>query len=399
MNILQIANKAIYPPDGGSLAILNMAKGYIKNGHKVHMLNMVTHKHINTYELVEKKYKDDLTLDGVNIDTRISLIKLIINFIAFNKPYIAQRFISRKFKERIIHLIHTETVDVIQIEGLYALQYIPFIKKSFNGKVLYRPHNLEYLIWQRNYKETRNIFKKIYFKSLYNRLIILEQKFLNTYDYIIPISETDAQIFTELGNEKPLKVAPFGIELDKFVKKYKSPMREDNPAINFIGALDWLPNQRGLLWFIQTCLPQIVKEFPNLSFNIAGRNAPKKFIKTLQHPNIIFLGEIKDAYSFLQNTGPVIVPLFSGSGMRVKIIESMALKKAIVATSIAAEGIHCKNRTNILLANNSNTFSDAIIDLLKNKEFEQSIGKNAFNFVKSQHDFVKIARDIESFIN
>ena len=205
------------------------------------------------------------------------------------------------------------------------------------------------------------------------------------------------QLFNELSNTKPVKIAPFGIDIEK-INNHKDENKKNSQSINYIGALDWIPNQEGLLWFIQNCFDKIIKTFPNIKLNIAGRNAPTWFVQKLNHPNINYIGEVKNAYEFLQNSGPVIVPLFSGSGMRVKIIESMALRKSIVATDIAAEGINCENNTNIIIANNVKEYTNAVIELLSNPDLQNKIGENAYKFVKDQYDFIKIASDILNFI-
>ncbi len=286
----------------------------------------------------------------------------------------------------------------MQIEGLYVLQYIHSIRRDFKGKVLYRPHNVEYLIWERNYKATKSFFKKIYFKSLFNRLKKIEERYLNTYDYLIPISNTDADIFKKLGNLKPCKVSPFGINLKNINNQFTVYKSNTEQSINYIGALDWTPNQEGLLWFIEYCFPIILRSFPNIKLNIAGRNAPKWFIKELYQNNIQFIGEVKNAYEYMQKPGPIIVPLFSGSGMRVKIIESMALKKAIVSTSIAAEGINCIHNENILIADNPEYFANSVITLLKNLDLQKKIGESAYKLVEENFDFNTIANDILNFI-
>lgn len=398
MNILQVANKAIYPPDGGSLAILSSAKAYIRNGHKVHLLNMVTHKHINDDKIIEPEYKDFLNITGININTRISLIKLIINFLFSKTPFIANRFISNDFELKLSNLLKNHSYDFVQIEGLYVLQYMQCIRQNFKGKVLYRPHNVEYLIWKRNYIETKSLFKKIYFKSLYQRLKKLEEKYLNTYDFLIPISHSDAETFNELGNNRPVKVSPFGIDLKNLQNQYIEKKSDSEQFINYIGALDWIPNQEGLLWFIDECFPIILKSFPKIKLNIAGRNAPDWLIKKFDHTNIQFWGEVENAYEYIQNAGPIIVPLFSGSGMRVKIIESMAFKKSVVATNIAAEGINCSHHENILLADNPQEFANSSILLLKNKDLQKEIGEKAYKLVKEHFDFYNIANDILNFI-
>jgi glycosyltransferase involved in cell wall biosynthesis len=399
MNILQIANKAIYPPDGGSIAILSIAKAYVNNGHKVHLLNMITHKHHNNTKIIEPEFRDNLTISGIKINTKISFIKLIANFLFSSKPFISERFLSKKFENSLINLFENNLFDFVQIEGLYSLQYIKCIKQNYKGKVLYRPHNVEYLIWERNAFEAKSILKKIYFKSLSKRIKKLEEKYLNSYDYLIPISNADAEIFNKLGNQKPFKVSPFGIDFNIIINQSGADKPDSEQSINYIGALDWIPNQKGLKWFIDYCFPIVLESFPEIKLNIAGRNAPDWFIKKLnQNNNIRYVGEVNNAYEYLHTPGPVIVPLFSGSGMRVKIIESMAIKKAIVSTSIAAEGINCMHNENILIADNPEYFANSVISLLKNRDLQKEIGENASKFVKENFDFNIIANNILNFI-
>lgn len=398
MNILQIANKAIYPPDGGTLAILSSAKAYIQKGYRVYLLNMATHKHHNNTRIIDSEYSNSLCIKGIKIDTKISLLKLFINFFFSKTPFISDRFISKNFEFELAYLLKNHSFDFVQIEGLYVLQYIETIRANFKGKVLYRPHNVEYLIWKRNFEETKSVLKKIYFKSLYKRLKNLEEKYLNTYDYLIPISYSDAEIFNKLGNKKPVQVSPFGIDMKMIHKQHLKNKSDKEQSINYIGALDWIPNQKGLIWFIESCFPIILKSFPKIKLHIAGRNAPNWLIKKLNHSNIKFWGEVNNAYTYMQNRGPIIVPLFSGSGMRVKIIESMALKKAIVATSIAAEGINCVDHKHILIADNKDEFANCVISLLKNQDLQKEIGENALKLIEEYFDFNNIATQILNFI-
>jgi len=396
MKILQLANKATFPPDGGTLAVLSLAKGYIKNGHRVFLLNIETHKHINKPELIEPEYHNKITIQGVKVNTRISVIELLFNFFFSGKPYIAQRFFSTSYSEKLTAILQSENVDLVQIEGLYMLQYIYTIKKHFSKKTIYRPHNMEYKIWQKNAKETNSLIKKIYFNSIAKRLKRLEQTLLNSYDFIIPISPVDAQHYNALGNKKPLHIAPFGVD---FKKIPNSQTNKNQQNLLFIGALDWIPNQNGLIWFINKCWNKILETETKTELLIAGRNAPPEFINFIQNkPGVKYIGEINHVYDFMINNGPLIVPLFSGSGLRVKIIEAMALKKSIISTSTGAEGIPYTDYKNIIIANTEDEFVKGVKYLIQNKNNQEEIGKNAFHLAVKQYDYEKIAHNVLNFI-
>ena len=392
MKILQIANKAFFPPDGGNLAILNLSKGFIENNHQVDILNMETYKHKNTPDFLSNT--NNISIEGIAVNTRLKLISALKNLLFSKQAYIANRFISDEFKTAIIQKEKKKKYDFILLENLYCLQYIHFIKNYFSGVIAYRSHNIECLIWRRNQQYENNFFKKKYYGILANRLEQLEKKLLNTYDYIFPISTIDANTYIAYGNKKPLLTIPFGME----IKPIESKQKSDSKFLNYLGALDWIPNQQGLIWFIENCLPSIQQEFPNITLRIAGRNAPDWFVKKLQNPSIEYLGEIENASDFYSLSGVFIVPLFAGSGMRVKIIEAMANKKAVITTNIGAEGINCENQKNIILCNTPDEYIRAIKNLFRNPEKQYKIEENAFDFVKKNYDFNNIAKQLITFI-
>lgn len=397
MNILQIANKAIAPPDGGSLAILSLTKGYLTNDNNVHLLNIETHKHKNYPIPKELKNNSQFKLTGVNINIKIKLFSLLLNYVFSKKPYIAQRFVSKIFTSKLLQILKKAEFDIIQFEGLYSLQYIKFVRHIFKGKIIYRPHNIEYDIWFKNAYESKFFIKKLYFKNTAKRLKKLEKKLLNTYDYIIPIADGDKNIFSELGNIKPCKVIPFGIDLKTISNPYSN--KEIPKSLCYIGALDWLPNQKGILWFIEHVLPLIKINNPDIEIKVAGRNAPKWLINKLNNENIVFCGQVDNAQDFLRSNGPMIIPLFSGSGMRVKIIEAMALQKTIIATKQAAEGISFTNNKNIFISNTKEEFAECIIELIRNQQLQKKVGLNAFNLIKDKYNNATLAKELINFIN
>jgi glycosyltransferase involved in cell wall biosynthesis len=144
-----------------------------------------------------------------------------------------------------------------------------------------------------------------------------------------------------------------------------------------------LPNQEGIIWFLRNCWPIIVEKFPNVTFYIAGRNAPQTFIEQLnKYANVVFCGEVKSSVDFIESKAVMIVPLLSGSGMRVKIVEGMALGKAIVSTTIGAEGINAINGKQIAIADSPYNFAMALINLLKTKDSINEMGQNAQQFAE-----------------
>lgn len=161
--------------------------------------------------------------------------------------------------------------------------------------------------------------------------------------------------------------------------------------------MDWAPNQQGLEWFIETCWPIIHKNNPQLIFRIAGRNAPEWFVAKIQVAGVEFVGEVANARDFMEENTIMIVPLLAGSGMRIKIIEGLGLGKAIVSTSIGAEGIPAIHNESICIANTKEEFVESIQLLIKNNEIRFSIEKNAVTFVHTNFDNETIISNLLDF--
>ena len=155
----------------------------------------------------------------------------------------------------------------------------------------------------------------------------------------------------------------------------------------------------GLIWFFNQCWPKIHGENPDLKFYLAGRNAPEWFERLIKLEGVEYLGEINDAYDFINSKAVMVVPLFSGSGMRIKIIEGMALGKSIVTTDIGTEGIPTENGNNILIANDSAQFTEAIVRLINDRKLFDQIGKNAIGFIQEKFDNLSQAGALVDFFN
>jgi glycosyltransferase involved in cell wall biosynthesis len=161
--------------------------------------------------------------------------------------------------------------------------------------------------------------------------------------------------------------------------------------------MEWTPNQEGLVWFLDNCWNEIHKKYPDLKFYVAGRNAPSWLQKKLEAPNVIFKGEVADAYEFMNSKSIMIVPLYSGSGMRIKIIEGMALGKPIVSTKVGTEGIATTSGKNIIVADDAKIFINSIYELIENREYFDSISKNAIEFIHKNFDNLTTASTLVEF--
>lgn len=383
MRILQLMNKVPWPPkDGGAIACLNMTKGFSMLGHEVTVLCMNTSKHHVHIKDMPVHLRNKAEFRLVEVPASINWFEAALNLLFSRLPYNAQRFISEEFRLELIKLLTKNSYDIIQLEGLYLCPYIPVIRKYSEALIAYRAHNIEYEIWERTATLSEGL-RSNYLRNLSKRIKRFEINHLNTYDLLVPITDRDGQILDALGNTKPRHTSQTGIDFASLVPTAK---KLEFPSLFHIGALDWAPNQEGLIWFFDNCWSKIHHENPQLKFYLAGRNAPEWFERHIKLEGVEYLGEINDAYDFINSKAVMVVPLFSGSGMRIKIIEGMALGKPIVTTDIGTEGIPTENGRNILIANDAVQFTEAITRLINDRALSDEIGKNAIGFIQEKFD-------------
>lgn len=383
MRILQLMNKVPWPPkDGGAIACLNMTKGFSMLGHEVTVLSMNTSKHHIRIKDMPPHIRSKADFRLVEVSASVNWLEATLNFLFSRLPYNAQRFISDEFSFELIRLLTEKSFDVIQLEGLYLCPYIPVIRKYSEAVIAYRAHNIEYEIWERTAQLSEGL-RSTYLRNLSKRIKHFEISYLNQYDLLVPITDRDGMILDALGNTKPRHTSQTGIDFASLVPTAK---KLEFPSLFHIGALDWAPNQEGLIWFFDHCWPRIHSENPEIKFYLAGRNAPEWFERHIKLEGVEYLGEINDAYDFINSKAVMVVPLFSGSGMRIKIIEGMALGKPIVTTDIGTEGIPTEDGNNILIANDADQFTEAITRLINDRELSDRIGKNAIGFIQEKFD-------------
>ncbi len=396
MQILQLFNKVPYPPkDGGSIAVYNFSEGFAKAGHQIDLLCINTKKHFANISKIKDKLPENISIEAVPLNTDLQNSAALKNMFFSALPYIAERFISEEFEKKLIKTLQGKTYQLVQIEGLYMLPYAEVIRKYSSAKISYRAHNIEHEIWQLNTMQEKNSLKKLYLKHLSKRLKKFEIALLNSYDMLVPITARDAAIFQKLGNTKPMHVSPTGIEF----ANYALPEQDFSEIKLFhLGSLDWTPNIEGLLWFLKNVWTKLAKEYPDLKFTIAGRNASETFVqKITSYKNIVYKGEVEHALDFMHEHNVMIVPLLSGSGMRIKIIEGAACGNVIITTSKGLEGIDAKNNSEVLIADTAEKFIEQIKALLNDKKRANKISETAKHFISDNFDNFAISKSLLNF--
>jgi polysaccharide biosynthesis protein PslH len=392
MKILQVSNKIPYPEkDGGAIAINAITEGLLAIGCNVTLLAMNTKKHFINAASIPEKFRNDRHLETIEADTSVKPMNAFIALLS-GKSYNISRFQSEEFNRKLTEILQKDKFDIIQLEGLYLAPYLKVIRQNSKAQVILRAHNIEWKIWQKLAFEEKNILKKWYLTKLYKQLKKYEESIINKFDGIATITNLDLEYLRQIGCKAPAVNIPFGIDISKYTTKET----KNSNSLFYIGALDWLPNLQGLDWFFMNIWDRVHAKFPDVQFHIAGRNMPESFHRG-NYSSMVFHGEVEDAKTFMEEYDIMLVPLLTGSGVRVKIIEGMAMGKPIITTNVGVEGIECTFGQDILVANTPEEFACTIYNCLSNIVVKNSLAQNARKFVEKQYNIGNITARLMEF--
>lgn len=393
MKILQLCHKVPFPAkDGGSMAINNLTQGLIRENNSVKLLAINTKKHFVDIERLPVEYRSATGVEAIFVDTDVKAGAAFVNLFS-GDSYNITRFYSPEFENKLIGVLKTQRFDIVQLESLYVSMYTDTIRKYSSAKIVLRAHNIEHRIWELAAQLSGNPIKKAYLKLLAKRLKKYELSTLQNFDGIAAITKSDEVFFKKSGFSKPIITVPFGIEINNAV----SNVQEEYPSLFHIGAMDWQPNIEGITWFLNEVWDKIHAKHPQLKLYLAGRNMQKSEWEQLKKNNVIIVGEVENAQQFILSKGIMLVPLLSGGGMRVKIIEGLSLGKTIITTKTGAEGVECENNTHCIFANTADEFLEAISRLMSDKQLYTKIGNNAKHLANEHYNNADICKRLSDF--
>jgi polysaccharide biosynthesis protein PslH len=387
--ILQITNRLPYPlNDGGNIATYHVTKYLHRFGHKVILASLNTRKH----------YQDPSTLADIatvyttDLDTTLTPLGLLKGL--FSKtPYNIDRFISSEFSAQLAEIVTKEKPDIIHLEGIYLAVYLEALRKKTSVPMVLRSHNVEYEIWKRTAENEKNIFKKIYLEQLSRKIEAFEKEKMHLFDGIMAITGRDRQFYQKNNYKGAIQTIPAGVDLEAI---HPSEINNTGISLCFLGSMEWMPNVQGIEWYLEKIWPALYQKYPALTLHIAGKSMSEE-MKIRKIQGVQFHGMVPDAAAFLNQHAIMIVPLLSGGGMRLKIVEAMAHGRCVLSTSIGAEGIEAKDSEEIVIADTPAEFISRTEELITGKLSAQTIGYNAQKLVQEKYSWEKLVRGIEKF--
>ncbi len=399
MHILQVSPRVPFPlHDGGAIGIYNITKGLLDAGHRVTMLAINTPKHHQPADVLAH-LGSGFRLVTVDVDTDATPLRALQNLLFSQQPYNIARFINPAVSQALATLIKAERPDVIQYEGTYVAWYKKWLdveRLAPAGTVsVLRAHNIEYVIWERLALGEKNPLKRWYLSQLAARLRSFEKEYLRHFDAVAAITKEDIVRLQDLGCPEPIALVPAAVEMGSF---QPDPTVRPRPRTVFmIGSLNWLPNLEGLDWLLREVWPALHAELPELALHVAGVAPPGHLTSRPKGQDNVFIhGFVESAAAFMREHDLMLVPLLSGGGMRVKIIEGMALGKCILSTGIGAEGIAVRDGHDIVVRDTAAAWQQALRDYYHGRLPVAAIGAGAAATAAEVYDNRRVTQRFEA---
>jgi sugar transferase (PEP-CTERM/EpsH1 system associated) len=308
-------------------------------------------------------------------------------------PYAVGKYRSAAFRRRLEGLLAEQHFDLIVCDFLFPAVNLPM---RLPCPAVIFTHNVESEIWRRHAETKRGVIGRFLYGAQYQRMLRYEGRTLARFDGVLAVSDADRQTFSRLypgAISRPVHVVPTGVDTAYFAPAPSDPQSRE---MVFTGSMDWLPNEDAMLFFCRDVLPLIRAEEPRVRLTIVGRT-PTPAVKQLAgDAGVRVTGRVDDVRPFMKEAAVYIVPLRIGGGTRLKIFEAMAMGKAVVSTTVGAEGLPVKSGEHVLLADQPDTFARAVVHLMRDVERRRQIEAAARTLVVERYDWSAVAGELES---
>ncbi len=311
-------------------------------------------------------------------------------------PYAVSRFASSRVKAKISTLLTTGAFDVVVADFLDAAINLP--NAMVTPAVLFQ-HNVESEIWRRHAATEANPAKRFVYQFEFNKMLRYEQTIIRKFQHTIAVSEHDRELMLPWTHNSSITVVPTGVDVQQY--RPGSNDHDPGPLVVFVGAMDWEPNIDAVEFFRNEMWASVIARSPSARFCIVGRN-PDRRVQKLASGSIEITGRVESVAEYLRKAAVVIVPLRIGGGTRLKIYEAMAAGKAVVSTTVGAEGLDISPGRDIAIADDPAAFADAVVSLLNDRELRRGY-ERAASETAAKYDWSVIAAKfgevLESVIN
>jgi sugar transferase (PEP-CTERM/EpsH1 system associated) len=311
-------------------------------------------------------------------------------------PYAVAKYRSREYRRRLQALIAGQRFDVIVCDFLFPAVNLP---EQLPCPAVMFTHNVESEIWRRHAETKTSPLSRLLYGMQYRRMLRYEARQLARFDGVLAVSDADRDTFARIypgATRRPVHVVHTGVDTEYFRSSASQQPPATSPAqLVFTGSMDWLPNEDAMVFFCRDVLPLIRAEEPNVQLSIVGRAPTPAVQKLADEAGIQVTGRVDDVRPYMRDAAVYVVPLRIGGGTRLKIFEAMAMGKAVVSTTVGAEGLPVTHGEHVLLADEPGSFANAVVALIRDGDRRRQLESAARALVIERYDWSAVAGDLE----
>lgn len=303
------------------------------------------------------------------------------------QPITVARYDVPTYRRKLNALLANETFDLVHYEMFHTAQF--HTETDLPGVL--SQQNVDSAIWRRLCSETANPFYKFAYWTQQLAFQRYERALSPKFDAVTCTSDIDAAVFAQHCPKDAIEIIPNGVD----ITHYQPDFAAEAPAhLIYIGSMDWYPNEDAVAFFTDEVFPRIQEKVPDVKFSIVGGNPSGRVQKLAERDGVVVTGRVPEIKPYFAEATVFVVPLRIGSGTRLKILEALAMGKAIVSTSVGAEGLDLKNGKEIFIADEPDAFADAVTRLLTDEQLRRRIGENGRARVEQDYDWRRIGEKL-----
>jgi sugar transferase (PEP-CTERM/EpsH1 system associated) len=310
-------------------------------------------------------------------------------------PFAVGRYRAAAYRRALDALLETRRFDRVVCDFLVPAVNV---RRSFPCPSILFTHNVEAEIWRRHADTASGALRRALYRQQWSRMRRFEARTLGRFDRVLAVSEADRDTFARLypNAAAPVSIIPTGVDTAYFQPPATSAVTR--PHIVFVGSMDWLPNEDGVVYFCRHILPQIAHDVPDVTLSIVGRSPTAAVRRLADDPRVQVTGRVDDVRPALHEAAVAVVPLRIGGGTRLKIFEAMAAGTPVVSTTIGAEGLPAVPGRHLLVADDPDGFARAVVTLLRSPEARRQMADAARSLVVEQFDWQAVSGHLDEAI-
>ena len=387
MKILFLSPTVPFPlTDGGRIRVFNLLKQIAeKSDVTLLALETQTTDADGVAELQRLGIQVHLVPNAPTLP-RVSFGTLVKAFLR-RQPITVARYDVRAYRQKFRELIADQIFDLVHYEMFHTAQ---FHTETHLPGVLSQ-QNVDSAIWRRLCSETANLFYKFAYWTQQLAFQRYERVLSPKFNAVTCTSDIDAAVFQHHCPDDAIEIIPNGVDVTHYLPDFTT----EAPAhLIYIGSMDWYPNEDAVAFFADEVLPQIQEKVPDVGFSIVGGNPSGRVQKLAERDGVVVTGRVPEIKPYFAEATVFVVPLRIGSGTRLKILEALAMGKAIVSTTVGAEGLDLRDGEEIFIADEPTAFADAVTRLLTDSELRRRIGENGRTRVEQDYDWRSIGEKL-----